>query len=294
MSEIKVLEVPLEEDLEGFSVYLWRQGITHRIHEQSGKQQLDVGDAEQAEQVQHYYKLLKEGELEVPRRGEFRYRQPSVAGSLRAPLRNYPLTLAFICLSVLGYLVVSYDRQLGLLHHLSFTDFELVRGRQVFESWHRSLADGEYWRLFSPALLHFGLLHLAFNMLWFWELGRRIEMRQGAGHFLGLVFFTGMGGNIAQYLHSTDVLFGGMSGVIYGLLGYCWVWSSITGDRTLAVHKSVLIFMIGLLFVLMTGVTEVIPGFGGVANAAHFFGLVFGMVMGAASALLVKGVERNK
>jgi GlpG protein len=178
------------------------------------------------------------------------------------------------------------------LSYLTFTDFSILRGQLVFESWHQSFARDQYWRLFTPALLHFGLLHLVFNMLWFWELGRRIEKHQGMGHFLGLVTFTGMGGNIAQYLYSQDVMFGGMSGVIYGLLGYCWIWTRITGDQTLAVPKSVLVFMIGLLFVLMSGVTEFLPGFGAVANAAHFFGLVFGLVMGGASALIVGKSEQ--
>ena len=76
---------------------------------------------------------------------------------------------------------------------------------------------------------HFGVLHLAFNLLWYWEFGRRLERVRGRMTALAVLLITGAGGNIAQYIIDGDVLFGGLSGVIYGLLGYAWMWTRLSG-----------------------------------------------------------------
>jgi GlpG protein len=81
------------------------------------------------------------------------------------------------------------------------------------------------------------------------------------------------------------VLFGGLSGVIYGLLGYAWLWSRLTGDPTLALPRGLVGFMIGWLLVCMSGLVEAL-GFGAIANAAHASGLALGMLLGLGAGLL--------
>ena len=71
--------------------------------------------------------------------------------------------------------------------------------------------------------LHFGLMHLAFNCIWLAMLGSKIEQQQGSIHLLLLVVACGVVSNMVQFNWSGSMYFGGMSGVIYALLGYLWV-----------------------------------------------------------------------
>ena len=57
----------------------------------------------------------------------------------------------------------------------------------------------DYWRYVSPALIHFGLLHLVFNSLWIWEFGSRLELRLGSVFVFNLFLAGAVGGNLLQY-----------------------------------------------------------------------------------------------
>lgn len=60
------------------------------------------------------------------------------------------------------------------------------------------LESGEYWRLLTPIFIHFGVLHLLFNMLWLWDLGGAVESRRGLWYFAGFVVVSGIGGNLVD------------------------------------------------------------------------------------------------
>ncbi len=146
----------------------------------------------------------------------------------------------------------------------------------------QTLRLGEIWRLWTPALLHFSVLHLAFNLLWLWEFGRRIEIGEGGRRLLSTVLVVAPIANLAQYLwavHGPEgrntILFGGMSGVVYGLLGYvvtAWRRARLPAYR---VHAGLVVALLVLLVVLSFGVTE--PFGLHIANAAHWGGLGAGI-----------------
>ncbi|MDA9014492.1 rhomboid family intramembrane serine protease [Porticoccaceae bacterium] len=150
----------------------------------------------------------------------------------------------------------------------------------------------EYLRMISPIFLHFGLLHLVFNCLWLGLLGSRIETQQGAIHLLFIVLISGVASNMAQYYWSGTVYFGGMSGVIYALLGYLWVKNKIAPQHYAPLPSGLMGFMVGWLVLCMTGVLEVALGIG-VANAAHLSGLVAGLFIGLVFALKALAVSDN-
>lgn len=62
------------------------------------------------------------------------------------------------------------------------------------------IKSGEVWRLVTPAFLHFGPLHLIFNMMWLWTLGGILETFLRRLRFVLLVIIIAVISNLAQAL----------------------------------------------------------------------------------------------
>lgn len=269
MPEIKSLEVSIEQDLRRLSVHLWRSGVPHRIVEEAGQQVVLVGDERHVPIVRDLYGRIERGEQLPPIVLVPRATRPERTAM---PLALTPVTLVLIALSLVGFYIGTIDSRLE--SWFTFFEFDQL-GRFVFFK----VTTGEYWRLLTPIFLHFSLLHIVFNMLWLWDLGRRVELRQGPWQLLLVVVLIGVGSNIAQAAFAGPQIFGGMSGVDYGLLGYCWLWGWLRRDRVLYVPKTVMIAMIGMMLLSMTGIIEFVGG-PSVANAAHVGGFVMGLLLG--------------
>ena len=284
MPAFRAIETRIGAELAEFSRYLWAQRVPHRVFDApDGTQVLVVAREQDVAPVREAFARWRAGELVL---ADAAPAQGVAPGRLGRAWRAQPVTLGAMLLSVLGAAIVAFDTGLAWLHWLTFTDFRpLPGGRLAFESVAATYARGEYWRLLTPVFLHFGVLHLAFNTLWLWELGRRIEAARGRLTLLAVLVLTGAGGNIAQYLFGGGVMFGGMSGVIYGLLGYAWVWNRVSGAPGLALPRGLMPVMLGWLVLCMSGVVEAI-GFGAIANAAHGAGLAIGALLGLGAALL--------
>jgi len=139
---------------------------------------------------------------------------------------------------------------------------------------------GDFWRFLTPIFLHFGLAHIGFNMLWMWQLGAPLERRMGSVELVILVVVIGALSNLAQYYFDPQSLFGGMSGVVYALLGYFWIQGKFNPRFGMVLHQPVVIMMLVWFVICWLGVV------GNIANMAHTAGLVVGMVWGFASARL--------
>ena len=134
-------------------------------------------------------------------------------------------------------------------------------------------------------------MHITFNMLWLWELGRRIELQGGSLHLLSVVCFVGIASNLYQAASTPLATFGGMSGVIYGLLGYCAVFTIISPQRALHLPKGIYILMLASLLIGYLGVLDFLAK---MANTAHLTGLIFGVIIGVPSALLSRWGSQPK
>ncbi|MBA3981770.1 MAG: rhomboid family intramembrane serine protease, partial [Alcanivorax sp.] len=132
------------------------------------------------------------------------------------------------------------------------------------------------WRAVTPMLLHFGLLHLAFNLLWWMELGRIIERFQSGPQLVGVTLVTAVVSAVAQFLASGPA-FGGLSGVVYGLLGYLWIYGKVNPRAGYGLRREIVLFMLAWLVICYVGLAGI------VANEAHLFGLLSGCALGAAT-----------
>ena len=120
--------------------------------------------------------------------------------------------------------------------------------------------------------IHYGILHILFNMLWLHDLGSMIEGRQSTQKLAFLVFAIAGISNLAQYVVSGPK-FGGMSGVVYGLLGYIWMRGKFDPGSGLFLHPSTVTMMLIWFVICLTG-------FVGAANTVHATGLAMGMAWG--------------
>lgn len=148
----------------------------------------------------------------------------------------------------------------------------------------RAVLHGEVWRLLTPIFLHFGLLHIFFNVLWLRDLGAMVEGRLGSLKFGLLVLGIALVSNLAQYLVNHYSLagaeiFGGLSGVVYGLLGFIWMRGRFDAASGLFLHPYTVVMMLVWAVLCLTGML------GPVANTVHFVGLAVGMAWGYLSSL---------
>ena len=191
----------------------------------------------------------------------------------RAAAKRHPVVSMLVIASIIGAAIASMGGP--LLSSLLFG----------------GISENQYWRLLTPIFLHFGLVHLAFNLLWLAILGSRIEQLFGSMHLLLLVIATGVFSNMIQVGWSGSPLFGGMSGVIYALLGYIWIKGRFVADPALQLPPGILGFMLIWLLIGMSGVLELVLGVG-VANGAHVGGFVIGLLLGLVFGLLAAAKRR--
>lgn len=283
MSAIAALRLPLQADLSGFVALLRRLQVPHRVVEEGGEQVLWVPGEALAEQVRELYARYPEGDAA----GQLVEPATPAGEGVPAQLRRSPVTAAMLLLTFVVFAVTMAGENFATIRWLSFVDFR-VQGEHVYLNYlDATLASGQWWRLITPMLIHFGWLHLAMNSLWYWELGRRIEFHQGAVGLLALTLLFGLASNFAQYWWAGPSLFGGLSGVLYGLLGHCWIHQRLAPNPAYRLPPGVLVMMLAWLLICMTGIFELLQ-FGAIANAAHVGGLLTGCLTGLLGGMLAR------
>lgn len=265
-----VLSVDVGEDLLPLIALLQQRGVHYRVFEEGGQQVLKVTRAEEVGPVRELYRAWRAGEVSI----ELRNKNGPAPRAATIDWRSAPVTLALVLLSIGGFLLYLVDALRPLIGLLTFMPFEVVGGQPRF-----SAMQGEYWRLVTPAFLHFGWLHIVFNCLWLWELGSRIERVLGRFNLLMLFLVIALLSNSAQYAYTGPTLFGGMSGVVYGLLGFAWAAPLLQPAWRIQPPRPIMLFMIGWLLLCMMGLIEALGGVA-IANAAHLGGLICGLLLG--------------
>ena len=179
-------------------------------------------------------------------------------------LRYSRLTATLIALSTVVALLTNLGQNYQVLQFLLISEYRTGLPE---------ILGGQLWRLVTPSVIHFGILHFIFNMLWLYDLGSVIEQRQGMRRMAILVVVSAILPNLAQFFWNGPG-FGGMSGVVYGLLAYAWVQGQYNPRAGIGLHQNIAIMMLGWFVICWLGLV------GNVANMAHTVGLICGAGLG--------------
>lgn len=131
------------------------------------------------------------------------------------------------------------------------------------------------WRLLTPVLPHVNVLHLAFNLYWFWRFGTVVMDMLGWWRYLALIVAVAAGSAAAE--HALFLGGVGLSGVVYAFFGFLWVNRGASENTLTLISRSTVRLFVSWFF-LCIALTA--AGIWAVANVAHALGAVLGLSIG--------------
>jgi membrane associated rhomboid family serine protease len=214
---------------------------------------------------------------ECVREGRAGIRAPRGGGLRTAAGRWGPVTVALIAVNVAMFVITAISAALAGNNPLDNFDSPVAHALAQVPL---LVQDGEWWRVFTAAFVHIGLLHIGLNMLALLIFGSELERALGRWRFLGLYVVSILGGALAiQMFSAPDVPAAGASTAIYGLLGGMAVLL-VAGRQSLRGLSTLLV--INLLISLL------IPN---ISWVGHLGGLVGG-ALAVAVLVLTRGRQR--
>lgn len=288
-----------------FSDYLYSKGIESELEtDEHGKWSLWILDDDQLDEA----KELFTGYESDPTRSEFKAgsqkgrerfkKDESEAKKSKAKVVDARTTFnqsdasgsVFISVGLLilsiGIFALSFmnpDVYENLQSKLWISEFKLQKSSEGFSGllssilspafWNSFLPEvrnGQVWRVITPVFMHASIMHIFFNMYWVAVFGPRVERLVGTGWFTLFFLLASILPNVGQYMVEGPN-FLGMSGVVYGLIGFAWMIQRINSMVHLGMDDGLMIF--ATIWMLL-GFVGIIPY---LANIAHLGGLLVGM-----------------
>jgi len=300
MSWYRVICFPLSTNLQPLISYLQQNSFYCRVTEEvidgRNQQQVWVNTKEKTLEVAEVCAQWSSGELaqesssiqDGGSQAKITQSYSKVAVSFHL-LTLLPITLGLILLGFIGAALFNADTE-----NYSFIEPFLFLGinGEYLVPLSVGLQAGEYWRFITPVFIHFDFLHILFNSLIIWEVGRRIEVTKGSVHYLGFVMLAAVVSNFSQYSVANNVSFGGLSGVAYGVIGYIAIYQELIKHPVLQFHKGIIAFFIIWLLLGVFGVVDLFID-GSIANAAHISGLIIGALFGGLVAMIDKITSKS-
>ena len=272
---------PLAMNLLSLLSQLESRGMTCHVTEEKGQQQLWVGEKDRViEAIQLSKQWVRQHNAEdqaldvrLKSQSDKRNRGELILIYL---LRYSPVNIIIVLLGVIGAILIDIDA-VGFSYAHLFLFQPLVDG--VLQPFTATVESNQYWRLLTPVFLHFGIFHIMFNGAILWSMGTRIERAKGSFHYLSFVIVVGVLSNIAQHWSHPNTIFGGLSGVVYGVIGYIAIYQQLMPHPLLQFNRTLILVFILWLLAGFTGLVDlIIPG--SVANMSHLAGLIVGAGIG--------------
>jgi membrane associated rhomboid family serine protease len=133
-----------------------------------------------------------------------------------------------------------------------------------------SQGNHEYWRLLTSGFLHASLIHIGFNMLSLWFVGRSLEPAIGRLYFAAVYLTALLAGSFGALVFTPDAPTLGASGAIFGVFGALIM---VARARRIPLWQSGLLPILLFNFVYTLTVANVSIG-------GHLGGVVSGFVTG--------------
>lgn len=277
---LKVMSLPLNENVQSLYRLLQAKGVRLLIVEEAGEQVLYVENPEHRFIVHEAYQHFRTDPATSHKINQY---WQQVAPNYSSGYSIWPVLLAspVVSLLLLSLAIAGVWTGFGQFDsHRAFLfvdryHFLVGGGTTNLDILWQLISEGNVWRLFAPAWLHWSLFHWLFNSLGLWILGRSLEKYLGSYPFLLLVLFSALVANISQFLVG-GAGFGGFSGVVFALVGGQAMGLMLAPEKACWAHRGVVGISIIWMFAAMLGVTEFVGVY--VANTAHFTGFICGVV----------------
>ena len=262
---VRILNLNNPRLAQAFVDYMATQGFTLTIKLESQEVQLWLEDESRLEEAEKQVALFVRDQLH-PLFQEARWKTGIAMALLKMSQTRFlkilrcldgPLTIGMIVLCLAVFILQQMVGDELVMSWLAWPD-----SSRVFQ----------VWRWFTPALMNFSFIALLINLAWWWYLASQIEMHLGSGKLFTVTLISALISGWGQSMVS-GVWFGGLSGVVYALMGYAWLTGQLKPESRLYVPGGLLV--ISLIFMFIGYAT----GGAAVANAAHAFGLGLGLVM---------------
>jgi GlpG protein len=276
------------EDPKGLTEALWHHKVAHQIIFKDGHNELWLLDPSQLPAVEQLMSIWKDDPalLQQAKTTSSVVRTTSRAG-IFSQLKLSPVTTILLLLTLLVAVITQLGADIKTVGYFSISPFDIKNGHIYFYDLAEVFSKGEYWRFFTPALLHFSVLHIVFNTLWIWDIGGKLERILGSVVWSVGVVIIAVLSNVLQYQISGYPLFGGLSGVVYGLIGFAWLLPILSKRWPVIISKQLMVFFVVWLGIGYTPFPEML-GLGSIANTAHTIGLLSGLVLGVVYWLATK------
>jgi len=291
------IDVMVDKEADGYAVWVRNEDDFQRAREEFVAFEGDPLHQKYSASRRAAEEIRREKEREQRERAkkyvEFRKRWQ------QGGMQRRPATVAIIVIAVaIGFATNFFDTRVDkfsqVTGYLTTCHVEIPEAgrvqypRDIFAQ----IKEGEVWRLFTPALLHHGVMHMVFNLYWLYALGGMIEEKQGARVLIGLWFLYAIGSGVGSQIVDPQPLMAGMSGAIYGIFGHVWMKSRFNPASGMYLSQNVVWLMLGWFILCVAGVIDLLLGIH-VDNWGHGFGLALGILTGYGPVAIHKWQRRG-
>jgi GlpG protein len=273
------MKTRIDERPDGYSLWIYNEDHLKRAQEELDGYRKSPDDPRYKSALESARNIRRE-ERQLDQKFRKNFREAAdIWGNPN--LRRRPVTAAIVAICLVCFVMAQTPQSRArLADRLRFSTVVVDTEGRLRNNGLKDIEHGAVWRLVTPIFLHFGILHLVFNVMAFSALGTLIEIRRGSLRLGAMILMLAIVSNAGEYFYQEradagePMLFGGISGVVCGLFGYIWMKGLYEPEQGMMLHTNSVTFGLMWIALCLTGIL------GPIANAAHIVGLIMGVGFG--------------